>query len=64
MLTARKPGLGLEGREVKEKKIKRRIRETERSRRRNLGERSPEALSLFQAFAMEKEIEGDDRFSL
>lgn len=60
-LMERKPGLGFVERDVRDaKKKKRRRREAERSKRRNRGERSPEAFSLFQAFAMEKESEGDE----
>lgn len=53
----RRLGLGFEGEEVREKKVKRRMREMRRRERRNVGERRPVGFSLFQAFAMEKEKE-------
>lgn len=65
LLTVRNPGVGFDdGRDVKDwKKKKRRRRKAERRRRKNFEEISPAGLSLFHAFAMEKEKEEDEDFS-
>lgn len=55
-------GFGFEGRGVrnaKKKKNKRRV--MEKRKKSNFGESSLEGLSLFQAFAMEKDGGGDDQ---
>jgi len=46
---------GFEGREVRNAKKKKTMRVEEKSRNSSFGERSLVALSLFQAFAMEKD---------
>lgn len=57
-------GFGFEGRGVrnaKKKKKKNKRRVMEKRKNSNFGESSLEGLSLFQAFAMEKDGGGDDQ---
>lgn len=63
VFTAKKVGFGYEGREVQSRKKTRR-RVEEKSKNRNFGESSRVGLSLFQAFAMEKDSEDDQSFQL
>lgn len=63
VLMVRKLGLGFEGvgvRKTKKKMSKRRVEV--KSKNRNFGERNLVGLSLFQAFAMEKDCGKDQRF--
>ena len=52
------------GRGERKRKRKRRRRVEEKSKKRNFGERSLVGLSLFQAFAMEKDSGGDQEIQL
>lgn len=64
VLSVRKLGFVFEGRvgrNAKKRKNKRRMEEN--SKKRNFGEISLEGLSLFQAFAMEKDGGDDQSFS-